>query len=94
MNDSKKEILNIIESHSSRINSLEERVNNLHYVHHKIEKHDETLLLHDHRLQVIMKKLLELHEDLQKLASTRQHVATAFAALGGAIAAYLIHFFH
>lgn len=87
-------VIEILENHSARLNSLEGRVNTLHYMHHKIEKHDETLLLHDSRLQMIMKKLLELHEDLQQLASTRQHVATAFAALGGAIVTYLIHFLH
>ena len=88
----KIEILNLIEQQSNRINRLEEKFNQLQYVHSKLEKHDETLILHDQKMQAIMKKLLELHADLQNLASVKQHIMTAFAALGGAIAAYLIHF--
>ena len=88
----KIEILNLIEIQSNRINRLEDKFNEFQYVHSKIDKHDEILMLHDQRMQTIMKKLLELHADLQNLASVRQHIMTAFAALGGAIAAYLIHF--
>ena len=90
----KIEILKLIENQSNRINRLEEKLNEFHYVHLKLDKHDETLLLHDERMQTIMKKLLELHTDLQNLASVRQHIMTACAALGGALAAYLIHILH
>ena len=88
----KIEIINLIEQQSNRINRLEDKFNEFQYVHSKLNKHDETLLLHDQRMQTIMKKLLELHTDLQNLASIRQHIMTACAALGGAIAAWLIHF--
>lgn len=90
--DDKIEVINLIEQQSNRINRLEDKFNEFQYVHSKLNKHDETLLLHDQRMQTIMKKLLELHADLQNLASVRQHIMTAFAALGGAIAAWLIHF--
>ena len=86
------ELLKIIESHSVRINKLECKVNNCQKMHHMVERHTEKLLLHDEKMQTIMKKLLELHTDLQNLASIRQHIMTACAALGGAIAAWLIHF--
>ena len=86
------ELLKVVESHSVRINNLECKVNNCQKMHHMVERHHEKLSLHDEKMQMIMKKLLELHTDLQSLASVRQHIMTAFAALGGAIAAYLIHF--
>lgn len=89
--DDKIEILNLIEKQSNRINRLEDKFNEFQYVHSKLDKHDETLILHDQRMQTIMKKLLELHTDLQNLASVRQHIMTACAALGGAIAAWLLH---
>lgn len=88
----KIEILNLIEHQSQRINRLEDKFNEFQYVHSKLNKHDETLLIHDKRMQTIMKKLLELHTDLQNLVSIRQHIITGCAALGGAIAAGLIHF--
>jgi hypothetical protein len=88
----KVEMLALIQQNSIRISNLEEKYNKFQCVYTKLEKHDETLLLHDQRMQTIMKKLLELHTDLQNLASVRQHIMTAFAALGGAVAAYLIHF--
>lgn len=86
------ELLKVVESHSVRINNLECKVNNCQKMHHMVERHHEKLILHDDKMQMIMKKLLELHTDLQNLASVRQHIMTAFAALGGAVAAYLIHF--
>ena len=85
------ELLKMIESHAVRINELEYKVNNYQKMHHIVEKHSEKLVLHDEKMQTIMKKLLELHTDLQNLASIRQHIMTACAALGGAIAAWLIH---
>ena len=88
----KIEIIALLEQHSMRINRLEEKYNKFQCVYSKLEKHDETLIMHDQRMQTIMKKLLELHTDLQNLASIRQHIMTACAALGGAIAAWLIHF--
>ena len=87
----KSELLKVIESHSIRINDLECKVNNCQKMQHMIERHSEKLVLHDEKMQLIMKKLLDLHNDLQELASVRQHIMTAFAALGGALAAYLIH---
>ena len=89
--NNKIEILNLIEKQSQRINRLEDKFNEFQYVHSKLNKHDETLLLHDQRMQTIMKKLLELHTDLQNLASVKQHIMTACAALGGSICAYLLH---
>lgn len=85
------ELLKVIESHSMRINELECKVNNCQKVHYIVEKHGEKLVLHDEKMQIIIKKLLDLHNDLQNLASIRQHIMTACAALGGALAAYLIH---
>ena len=86
------EMLALIQQNSIRISNLEEKYNKFQCVYTKLEKHDETLLMHDQRMKTIMKKLLELHTDLQHLASIRQHIMTACAALGGAIAAWLIHF--
>ena len=53
----KIEILNLIEKQSNRINRLEDKFNEFQYVHSKLDKHDETLILHDQRMQTIMKKL-------------------------------------
>ena len=87
----KIEIIQIIKNHSNRLNILENKVNKFQCLYHKVDKHSEKLNIHDEKMQTIMKKLLELHTDLQNLASIRQHIITACAALGGAIAAWLIH---
>lgn len=88
----KIELLQVIENHSNRLNNLENRVNEFQCLYYRVDKHSEKLTIHDEKMQTIMKKLLELHIDLQNLASIRQHIMTACAALGGAIAAWLIHF--
>ena len=85
------ELLKVIESHSVRINDLECKVNSCQKIHSMVKRHHDKLLIHDDKMQMIIKKLLELHKDLQNLARVRQHIMTACAALGGAIAAWLIH---
>ena len=85
------ELLKVIESHSMRINELECKVNSCQKIHSMVKRHHDKFLIHDDKIQMIIKKLLELQENLQNLASVRQHIMTACAALGGAIAAWLIH---
>ena len=84
-------LLKIVENHSNRLNTLEQKVNDFQCLYYRVDKHSEKLTIHDEKMQLIMKKLLDLHNDLQELASVRQHIMTACAALGGALAGYLIH---
>lgn len=89
-----KAILDKLENHALRIKTLEEKnkiIDNWEVRFNKLETRMEKF---EQDQRAIILKLMESIEMIKQIGSVRNHILTAMAALGGVIAAYLIHLIH